>query len=280
MPTAAPDQPSAFATRHPVASYFMLAFVMSWCCASAVVVPQLRSPEPLPKSAGILLFSSMLLGPILAGLGLTRVLDGKSGLRDLGARMLRWRVGARWYLPLLLPPALILIVLFSLGAFHSPVFAPNFVLLGILFGIPAGVFEEIGWTGFALPRMIRDGNALKPAILLGLLWGTWHLPIINYLGAATPHGAYWLAFFLAFTAAMTAMRVLIAWIYVNTRSVLLSQLMHISSTSSLVIFSPGRISPAQETLWYAAYAAALWLTVALITLACGQTLTRQSGSTG
>ena len=51
---------------------------------------------------------------------------------------------------------------------------------------------------------------------MGLLWASWHLPVINYLGSATPHGAYWYALFLAFTVAMIAMRVLICWIYVNT----------------------------------------------------------------
>jgi len=68
----------------------------------------------------------------------------------------------------------------------------------------------------------------------------------------------------ALAAAMTAMRVLIAWIYVNPKSVLLSQLMHIRSTSSLVVLSPARIS------------ALLWLSVALIVLTHGKTLTRQS----
>ena len=62
----------------------------------------------------------------------------------------------------------------------------------------------------------------------------------------------------------------------NTKSVLLSQLMHISSTSSLVVLSPARISPAEEASWYAVYAALLWLSVALIVLTHGKTLTRQS----
>jgi uncharacterized protein len=65
---------------------------------------------------------------------------------------------------------------------------------------------------------------------------------------------------------MTAMRVLIAWIYSNTNSILLSQLLHAASTGSLVIFSPARVTAAQESLWYVVYAAALWLVVAVIAL--------------
>jgi hypothetical protein len=55
------------------------------------------------------------------------------------------------------------------------------------------------------------------------------------LGAASPHGAYWLPFFLAFAAILTTMRVLMVWVYRNTGSVLLAQLMHASSTASVVV---------------------------------------------
>ena len=73
--------------------------------------------------------------------------------------------------------------------------------------------------GFAFPKMRLKLHALGAAVLLGIFWGVWHLPVIDYLGTATPHGVYWLPFFLSFTAAMTAMRVLIAWLYSNTKSV-------------------------------------------------------------
>jgi hypothetical protein len=64
--------------------------------------------------------------------------------------------------------------------------------------------------GYAFPRMRSVMSAVNASIVLGLLWAVWHWPVIDYLGAATPHGAYLLRFFLAFTAAMTAMRVLIS----------------------------------------------------------------------
>jgi uncharacterized protein len=176
---------------------------------------------------------------------------GKSGLRVLCFQMFRAWVPLRWYMALLLPPSLVLAVLLFLERFVSPVYAPNHFFTGILFGIPAGFLEEIGWTGYAIPKMRSQSNGLAPSILLGLLWSLWHLPVINYLGTATPHGDYWLPFFLAFSLAMTAMRVLIAWVYANTKSVLLTQLMHVSSTSSLVLFGAARVTAAQEAMWYA-----------------------------
>ncbi len=169
-----------------------------------------------------------------------------------------------------------LTVLLCLKTLVSPVYAPNRFFVGFSFGIVAGFFEEIGWTSYAFPKMAGTGNRLGAAIALGVLWATWHIPVIDYLGTATPHGAYWVRYFLAFTAAMTAVRVLIAWIYANTKSVPLAQLMHASSTGSLVVLSPGAVTARQETVWYAVYAAALWIIVALVAAGYGPELTRET----
>ena len=255
-----------FFARHPVSAYFALSFAVSWLAAFAVAAPHLLRGEAIPKFAGLMMFPAMLLGPSVVGILLTRFVDGTSGLRDLFSRMRLFRIPPHWYATLLIPPVLVLTVLLCMKAFVSPVFAPNRFLIGISFGFVAGFFEEIGWMGYAFPKMRRGDNFIAPAILLGLLWGTWHIPVIDYLGTSTPHGAFWFPFLLAFTAAMTAVRVLIAWVYCHTNSVLLAQLLHASSTGSLVIFSPPRVTAAQEALWYSVYAAILWLVVAVIAL--------------
>jgi len=265
-----------FVARHPAITYFALTFAVSWLGAFGLAAPHLLRGEAIAKFAGLMMFPAMLLGPCAVGILLTWFIDGTPGLRDLSSRMRRIRVPARWYSVLPIPAVLVLTVLFFMKTFVSPVFAPNRFFIGVGFGFVAGFFEEIGWMGFAFPKMRRKDSALAPAILLGLLWGAWHIPVIDYLGTSTPHGAYWFPFFLAFTAAMTAMRVLIAWIYSNTNSVVLAQLLHASSTGALVVFGPPGVTAAQESLWYAIYAAVLWLVVAVVFATFSKPLTPQA----
>jgi membrane protease YdiL (CAAX protease family) len=254
----------SFVKRHPVASYFVLTYAISWTGALLVVMPHLMRREGVPKLAGILMFPAMLLGPSVAAIILTRLLDGRGGLADLFRRMRVISFGARWYGMLLVPPALVFAVLLCLRAFVSPAYAPNRFLPGLGFGLLAGFFEEIGWMGYAFPRMRKQWSPFASAALLGVLWGAWHLPVVDYLGAATPHGAYLVPFFLAFTVAMTAMRELIAFVYMRTKSVLFAQLMHTSSTSALAVLSPPGVTAAQEVVWYLVYGAVLWAVVAAV----------------
>lgn len=260
--------------RYPVVAYFALTFLISWTGALAVAAPHLIRHQPLPKMTGVLMFPVMLLGPSVAAVVLSRIVDGKSGLRVLFSQMFRASVPPGWYMALLVPPVLVLTVLLFLQRFVSPVYVPNRFFMGILFGLPAGFLEEIGWMGYAFPKMRSQSDGLAPSILLGLFWALWHLPVINYLGTATPHGVYWLPFFLAFSLAMTAMRVLIAWIYANTKSVLLAQLMHVSSTGSLVLFSAARVTALQEAMWYALYGTVLWVAVRIVVTIFGRRLGR------
>jgi len=271
------EQTATFAGRHAVACYFALAFTISWLGALAVIAPKLLRGLPVPKFAGLMMFPVMLLGPSIAGIVMTGTVDGKIGLNDLFSRMRNIRVRPRWYAAILIPPLTILCVLWPLAKLVSPVFGPNRFFVGASFGLIAGFCEEIGWTGFALPKMARGGNALAAAALLGVIWSLWHVPVVDYLGTSTPHGPYWLRYFLAFAAAMTAMRVLIAWVYVNTQSVVLAQLMHAGSTGALVVLSPAQVSAGQEAFWYAVYAAALWIIVMLVVRTFGKTLGSSAG---
>ncbi|MGH2502409.1 MAG: CPBP family intramembrane glutamic endopeptidase, partial [Ktedonobacterales bacterium] len=234
--------------RHAVLTYFGLILLISYGSFALLEGPTLlRGGTPQQATTEYALFPILVLSVAIVGLALAGVVAGRRGVRDVFARIGRWRVGVRWYvIAVLLPPAGILFVLLAMRTFVSPIFTPNVFALGFLFGLPA-FLEEIGWMGFAFPQMRKRQSTLAAAVTLGVLWGLWHAPVVDYLGAAAPHKAYWPLFFLSFIAIVAAMRVLIVWVYSNTGgSLLLAQLMHISMTGSLVVFDPLGLTPAQE----------------------------------
>jgi membrane protease YdiL (CAAX protease family) len=249
-----------------VRRYFLLTFAISWTGALAVVAPHLLRGEAIPKFTGIMMFPAMLLGPAISGM----IFSGRGELRLRFTR----RFSARWLVVLLAPSALIATVLGVLFATVSRAYAPNHFVIGFSFGITAGFIEEIGWTGYAFPAMRQQMSGTRAALLLGLLWSLWHLPVVDYLGTVTPHGSSWLAYFLAFAAAMTAMRVIICRVFANTGSLLLAQLLHTFSTGSLVALSPPRVTGLQEAGWYFAYAAVLWFLVGIVSLFSRTGITR------
>jgi uncharacterized protein len=254
----------SFIQNKPVSGYFILTFLISWSGAFLLVAGRLLHGESIPKMAGILMFPVMLLGPFASGIIFTYANGGRKAVYNLIGKLNPGRFPMHWYMALLIPPVAILIVLTLLSVTVSKEYTPNSFLLGFLFGIPAGILEETGWMGFAFPNMSRQRSALSNSILLGMIWGLWHLPVINFLGTASPHGSFWFPYFLSFVMVMTAMRVIMAWVYCNSGSVWLSRFMHISSTGFLVMLSPSPMTIQHEPLWYFAYSFVLWILVLLI----------------
>jgi membrane protease YdiL (CAAX protease family) len=268
---------SGFIKRHPVVTYFVLAYAIAWGIILMVAGSKGFQADRFELPDVMLMFLAMLIGPSLSGISLTAVLDGKKGLQALFSRMGHWRVGLRWYAVALLFPVLIITVLTALSAVVSPVFAPGFTGIGLVFGLAAGFFEEIGWTGFALPKLQLKRSPLAASLQLGGLWGFWHL-LADYFGNSANMRELWLPYFVfGFVAAMTATRVLIAWVYNRTGSLWLAQLMHASSTGFLYALGISATSPfgaSGYALSFVIYAAAIWIVVAILIARTGKQLTR------
>jgi membrane protease YdiL (CAAX protease family) len=273
----------AVITKHPVATYFALTFAISWGGFVAVVGPG-GFPGSGSQFDALLPFvaSAMLAGPAVAGVLLTSLVSGTAGLRDLGSRMLRWQVGARWYAAALLPaPLLAAAVLFALSL-RSPIFTADSSAAILLAGLSAGmttVFEELGWTGFALPRLRRRYGVFSTGLILGVVWGAWHLLQGLWIGGtyagSLPLAVFVPLSFIVGTAQLTAYRVLMVWVYDRTQSLLVATLMHASLTASTIfIFTP--VATGVSVLIYSAtLAAALWIVVAAVAVVHSGQLSRR-----
>ena len=226
--------------QYPVASYFVLAYAISWVLWVPVLLI-IKFVLPAGQDPGWLMIP-MLVGtysPTIAAVMMTRILEGKQGVKKLWAKFLVWRVGFRWYLfAFLIAPIAILaaMAIYALqgGALGS--FDPSqwfMVLLGPVFALPLFVGEELGWRGYALPRLQRKYSALWSSIIVGVLWVFWHAPAF-WAPAGTaisgqPVTLLAIGWYLLLDIGLS---ILHTWIYNNTKkSVLLAVLFHGMYTS-------------------------------------------------
>jgi membrane protease YdiL (CAAX protease family) len=249
---------------YPLTCYLALAFGISWGGILVVLsTTGFNLVELRPLDTG-LIFVFMLLGPSTSGLALTALLEGRAGLRRLVARVAHWRLGLRWYLiALMTMPLLLLVTLWPLSVFLDPAYSPRFQWHLFAIGFIAGSFEEVGWTGFAAPRLLQRQRLFLAGLWLGLVWALWHV-LVAFRQNSSAMGALWLLeFAVLYIGALTAYRVLMTWVYANTQSLLLAVLMHASYTGWLLTLYPAT-SLEQGLFWQTGFALALWIMVAVV----------------
>jgi uncharacterized protein len=277
----------AFIKGHPVLTYFALVFAISWGGVLIVVGPggiPATNKEQIDTLFPIALLA-MVAGPSVAGIVLTGLLYGRAGLREFGSRLLKWRVGARWYGVALLTAPLVFTAILLALSLTSPEFLPGILasddkasvlLMGIFAGLMAGIFEELGWTGFAVPTLLRlRYGILATGLIVGLPWAVWHL-LVTFWASGTIAGEFALANYLLDPFLfLVAFRVLMVWVYDRTGgSLLVAMLMHLSLTASTLILGAG-IAGVPLVTFDLIWAAVLWAVIAAVAAANGGHLSRQ-----
>ncbi|HEV8339973.1 MAG TPA: CPBP family intramembrane glutamic endopeptidase [bacterium] len=273
----------AFIKSHPLLIYFALAFAISW----GAILLLTGGLGPIGTTDPRFLFVALTapVAPAIVGLLLTGLDAGRAGYRDVLVRLLRWRVGVRWYAVALLTAPLLTVtvaVLFAL-ALRSTDFRPailtapdplGLLLPGLVGGLVAGFCEELGWTGFAIPRLRLRYGVFATGLLVGVVWGAWHFPLFRE--GASFSGALPLALLLVqLFAWLPAYRVLMVWVYDRTGSLLVAVLMHASLIANQLIASPAVTGEATTLVWILGWGAALWVVVAAVAVAKGGLLSRQ-----
>jgi uncharacterized protein len=264
-----------FIKRYPVLTYFALTFIFTWGCMAIAVYPGgFPITEEQFETAGALVYVAMLVGPSGAGILLISLLDGRAGFRKLFSRLIRWRVGARWYAaalltaPLMITTGLYVLSLIS-SDFQPAIFTADnksaVVLSAIGAGLAVGLFEELGWTGFAVPRLKRRYGVLMTGLIVGIVWGVWHFPPFwksDTFSATLPLALLFGQLF----SWLPPYRILMVWVYGRTESLLVSILMHASLMASLNALVPAELSGTTLLTWILAWAAALWVIVAAVAI--------------
>ncbi len=217
--------------RYPIVAFFVIAYAFSWTIGG-LLVADYHGAVNAPKA----LHYVSAFGPTIAALIVTAIIGGRAELADLWQRIVRANVGVRWWLiglgtPLALGLAAIVVYALShgalpaLGLFGEVDYLGNIgVLAALALWIATyGFGEEIGWRGFAFHRM-ESGGWVQAAVIIGVLWGAWHLPYFFYKENFIALGA---GGFAGYIVSITMGSVLLSWIYRGSgRSILVVALWH------------------------------------------------------
>src|SRR5215216_7332712 len=215
-----------FVKRHSLLSYFVLVFAISW--------------------GGML---------IVAGPG--------GILREFRSRLLKWRVGARWYaVALLTAPLLATVTLLALSLISRD-FIPRIyttsdkaflVQFSIVAGLMVGILEELGWTGFAMSKMRQRYGVLGTGLIVGFMFAAWNFLVVFWVSSATstagalPPALFVLVILFSW---LPAYRGLMVWVYERTNgSLLVAMLMHVSLVASWTSMTPLALVEVPLVIYY------------------------------
>ena len=257
--------------------YYILVFGISFGGILAVVGGPKGLPGNPEESEKLIMPVMVMLfaGPSIGGLLMTWLVYGRSGFRDLGTRISKWRVSGRWYaIALLTPPVMftaVALILSTLSGKYLPgivVSTDRFslVVFGLSYGIiGGGLLEELGWTGFAIPTLRLKNSVIRTALIVGILWGAWHFMVIYWMSDAHGEVPLWLLLPIQLFSWLPAYRILMLWVYERTGgSLLLAMLMHASLSASMLIFQPQGLAGFSLLTFILSFAAVLWLLAILV----------------
>jgi membrane protease YdiL (CAAX protease family) len=219
-----------------------------------------------------------VFAPALVAVALTAYADGRAGVVRLLARIGRWQVGARWYLfavSYMAATKLLAALIHRVATRAWPTFGDTawpLMLGAILVSTWVQAGEEVGWRGYALPRLAKHLGLGGAGVLLGVIWALWHLPLFFLPGSGSAGQS-----FPIYLLHVTALSVVMAWLYWKTEgSLLLVMLMHASVNNTTDIV-PAAVPGAVNRLSFEGSPVA-WLTVGISWVAAAQLLFRMRGA--
>jgi uncharacterized protein len=216
-------------------AFFVLTFTITWGIAALLLLFPIQMTAWFgAMSAYNPLFRLAVFAPTITAIVVTISTEGLTGLRPLLSRLVRWRFGLQWYLFLLVGIPILGLCAAILGNGTPTITLDSWylfipVLISQIYLDPGPLGEELGWRGYALPRLLERHNTLSASLRLGVIWFIWHLPAF-LIGGSPQIGLSLPAFLLS----ALALSILATWLYNNTQgSVLPSVLLHLTANFAL-----------------------------------------------
>lgn len=267
---------TALVARRPITAFFTLAIALSWLAWLPYVlsdnglgIVHFGFPPVLGTTQILGMLPGAYLGPIFSAFIVTALAEGRPGLRAWAGRLLRWRVNWRWYALALfaVPVVLTLSSLPFAGAFQAP--AASLILVWVmgfvLQVLTTGLAEEPGWRDFALPHLQPKYGPLRGTLILGPLWGVWHLPLFFTEWGHWPNVTVWSV--LEFVGTAIAISFVMTWVFNRSgESLPIALLLHAGINNYLSVawseLFPNADPKIAEHLLFAAFAAAALIVLA------------------
>jgi len=204
--------------------FFLLTFAITWSLGAFAIFFPVQFQALFGELTDISpIYFFAIAAPTISATVLTFARDGWNGLRSLYARLIRWRFDFKWY-------ALVLLGIPAIGWIATLVTESNplkesgeltQLLLMLFYVFVTGpLCEELGWRGFALPRLLKRFNPFTASLILGVIWGVWHLPSF-FLSGMVQNGMS-LALFVIYTPCLS---ILMTWVFQHTHGSVLSSVM-------------------------------------------------------
>lgn len=230
-------------------TYLAVTFLITWTCWWTLVLLVRPGTTVYGHPLLMLLFALGGLGPTIAAYAAVLATPNQSPLGEFNLRLFRWRVVWWWYVIALLLPFALALAPLALAALIDPGLPASLVLRPwymffplFLVMILGGGLEELGWRGVAQPQMEQGIGRPAAAVLVGLIWSLWHLPLFFLPGV----GQYGTNFF-SFLIGVVGSALILAWLNGRTQSILLCILFHagLNTVAALGLAIPsGRSGPA------------------------------------
>ena len=215
-------------------TFFILTYLLSWGIWIPLDLAHFEiGPFQIPEAPSTIVRLLGVLVPATSAMLLTAWAGGRSTLRSLLRRLAIWRVGWVWWAAAVLfqPTLLVLCGLMYNWIWGNPPVTATAVtisalVVNIIFLALATLGEEIGWRGLALPALERQHSALLSSLILGILWGVWHVPFWLLLDTFDQFGSLYI---LINVLGVIPMTIYITWFFNHSQaSILLPVAFHLA----------------------------------------------------